>query len=264
MRKNTIQTKSIYCTALLTYLFALQSYAQTNNNEWQVKVGAAILSTKQPWKGAKQQTAIAPYISATKGNWSWGVENLVTYHRDFSKDLSMDFGINLRTNAFDSKASIFSKASENPVFKGYKTPELEIAQTVKVNWGWLSLSHNKDISNNSKSNATSISLSLPIYENSQGVSIKSNFTANWYSASFVNYYYGISKTQVNQEIGRTFYQTEKAVNFQLSLNTVYPINRQWAIINAITYTKIDDNIFNSPLINQTYQNDIVLALTYSF
>jgi len=149
MNKSTQQVIPMLYLTLVTYFFTTTVSAQTESNEWQIKLGAAVLSSDQPWKGAKQQTAIAPYITATKGNWSFGIDNLVTYHHNFFSNLSIDIGLGLRTNAFNSKASIFSKTSDNMVFQGYNTPELEIANINKIHWGWMSVSYTNDISNNS-------------------------------------------------------------------------------------------------------------------
>lgn len=263
--KNISTGLTLWLSMAVFSLSTVSSQAQevSSELEWEVQVGAAVLGVNLPWRGQNTQTAMVPYIKASYGNWSFGVEHLVTYQQQVSENFSFSAGLNFRADGYDSKLSLFG-GSDHQVFAGYKSPDMEVVATAGVQWGWFSLTGIQDISNKSDSTSASMALNLPIYDNERGIMVNATVSAHWYSEEYVNYNYGIAGRQVNDNIGRHFYQSEAATNYQLSIETIYMLNRRWMLIGMLSSTKLDDNIIDSPLIGNETQDSFTLAVEYQF
>lgn len=248
----------------LVAMLPVELAAQNQGDEWKIRVGGATIAADLPWKALDGQIASVPYINASYGNWSFGVENLIRYQASASADVFAFVGLNLRDEAYNSDYSLLRKESKAKVFDGYESPEPEAIVQAGVSWHFLHASIEQDISNKSQSLAAQASIDIPLYRNQRGLMIKGNLGARWLSEDYVNYYYGISRSQENESVGRSYYQTNSATNYVTKLNVLYPINMRWAIMAEVSLTKLDDPIVDSPLIDDDSVMSAIVSITYQF
>lgn len=223
---------------------------------WDIKLGAGVASISSPWIDGRSQNVAIPFYNASIGNWHIGGEGLVSYQTVVANQLGVAVGIDHREDGYQSK---FSK---NSIFSGYESPDEEIIATVGLAYGEFSMQAAQDISNKSESTSLSMMLEIPIYESPNGFAINLNTAAHWYSSEYVNYNYGVSNKQVDNSVGRTAYQGEAAVNYEVGLSALYLVNPNWMILGSISHTKLHDEIVDSPLIEQSDQSVAALMLVY--
>ncbi|GLX79226.1 structural protein MipA [Thalassotalea insulae] len=265
-------TLSVIFQSTVTFLALLISFA-TNGKEtpvkdttlqWQISAGIASFAATQPWHKVDTQLAAVPYIKASYGPWSFGIDNLVSYQFNQSANFSSSIGLTLRANGYDSDASVFAQTSTHPVYNGYDAPDIELAAKYQLTWRWLSLSVEQDMSNQSNSQLASLALKMPLYDDQRGFSLTAIAAIDWLSKNYVNYYYGIDNNQTDNTVGRYYYQTESAENTLLALQLTYPLTHKWLLIGHMSYSKFDDIIYSSPLIAQDYISSAMLAVLYRF
>jgi len=253
-------------------LMALMMWACTNmawanqvkQAKWQVKLGSALMTVDQPWKEVETQSAVAPFVMARYGNWSFGVDKLARYQWRLADSTNVYTGLNLRDVGYRSSVSLFREKSTAEVFKGYRSPSAELAAQIGMRWHLLAFEVERDVTGNSNSVATNLGLDLPLYRNQSGLKVKANLAASWLSQDYVNYYFGIDTQQEDVSLGRDRYQTGDAINRVLSLDAMYPISTRWSMMFKLSTTRLDSNIANSPLVEKRTTNQALLSVVYSF
>lgn len=254
-----------FITGLLMFLVLTpMALAQDNEEVWLIRVGGAAIGVDIPWKGLEAKGTVLPYISATYGNWTFGVEHLVKYQIDSGDSASAFVGINLRDVGYNSDYSLIDLESDDPVFRGYDSPKPELVAQMGVSWHILSASLEQDVSNRSQSYAAKASIDIPLFRSKRGVMVKGSVGANWLSEEYVNYYYGINKAQQDEVRGRTLYTAEEAINYEAKINMLYPITRHLAIMASLSRTQLDEQISNSPLLDGDVIDQVMVNVSYQF
>jgi len=259
-----------YCNIQAVITFGLILNASTSHSTedgWQIRTGLAPLSASLPWKGMDEQSVLAPYLEARIGNWSFGVESMANYQHSINESIIINTGISFRNNGYKNQASVFTKPSNDPVFENYHRPKLEYAAQLDVRWQLLSIGINQDLTNNSRSTSIKSAIDIPLYRKMStnktiGLQIKGTLFVHWYSAEYINYYYGISRSQVDTSLGRNQYQGREAINHQLSLNTIMTFNPKWQLKSIISRTKLNQEIYDSPIIDAKHEDQISIVLSY--
>lgn len=245
-------------------LLALPTAALAEKKQWDVTVGAATLAVKFPWKGSDTQVALAPYVSATYGNWHFGVEDLVRYEYPLGKKTSVFTGLYYQDHGYDSSTSLFSDFSDDQVFTDYDAPKGSFIATAGMRWNGLSFTVGQDVSGQSGASLASVSFDLPLWRNERGGQIKAKASLDWYDENHVNYYYGIDSQQQSIAVGRSVYEGQSATNYQLGLEAIYPFTRQWALVVSMSRTMLDDTIVDSPLVGTDHFDSLAVVGTYRF
>ncbi|MEH6345962.1 MAG: MipA/OmpV family protein [Bermanella sp.] len=250
--------------SLVCALFFNSSFVHSSQDAWQFRAGLAPLSASLPWKGMEDQRVLAPYFKASMGQWSFGVENIVSYQYSLGKNVQVITGINFRDQGYKNEASVFRKSSSDPVFINYQRPNQEFAATVNIRWYLLSIEVNQDISNHSQSTSIKSSIDIPLYRHKNGMQFKGTASALWHSAAYVNYYFGITAKQEDLALGRSQYKGHDSVNHQFTLNAMIPINTRWQFVSIISRTELGGEVYASPLIDTRYEDRASIALSYLF
>lgn len=178
--------------------------------------------------------------------------------------MSFFTGLGIRYDGYDSNDFAVNELSNDEVFEGYDKPDTETVINFGMSYGWLFLEASSDISNQSKSNIVSLSLEVPAYESESGFSIFTTTTAHWLDANYINYYYGIICSQANESFGRIAYHAHSAMQYEIGIKTVYPVNKNWALIGSENHAILSKEKTNSPLIDSDYQDKALLLIAYQF
>lgn len=261
MKWNRFYSCTFPVSLVLTLLFH-SSQVHSHQDVWKIKAGLAPLSASLPWKGMDDQSVLAPYLDVRIGNWSFGVENIASYHYPLSDDIKLSTGINVRDQGYKNQASVFRGSSHDPVFIDYKRPHQELAATANLRWKLLSVEINQDISNNSNSTSIKSSIDLPFYRYKNSIQIKGTANALRYSADYVDYYFGVKPHQENLALGRYRYKGKDSVNHQFTVNAIFLFSPRWEFKSIISRTKLDQGIYESPLIGTRYEDKAIFALSY--
>jgi outer membrane protein len=263
--KNALLLSSCLLSISLYGVAAAENQASTDEtSEWTFKLGAGVMANSQAWKGVDTEGAVDGYFEANIGNWYFNFENPVVYKTDVNTWSSVYLGIGLRSDIYENPNFAINDVPESAIFKGYEDPDLETIINYGATLGWVSIDASTDVSNNSESDTLALTLEIPVYEGSTGFSISTSLSANWMDSNYVNYYYGISGSQIDNSVGRTKYEASSATNYGIAIEAMYPINDQWVVVGGLSHTVLADEISDSPLIDSDFQDEAMLMVIYQF
>ena len=257
---------ALHCiTAILLFSSSPVVTAQESDvTDWNIQLGVGVVQASDLWTDAKNKATPISYWSISKGNWHSNTNNLIGYRVQFTELWSASVGIGARNDGYDDHYVQRTRGEAGRVFDGYMEPDTEAVINYGISYRWISLDASTDVSNKSDSNSASLAVEIPIYEMDNGLSISTTASVDWYDSNYVNHYYGVAGEQVDDVVGRVAYRSSAATNYGLSISAVYPISERWSLMGAISRTKLDDNIVNSPLVDTDYQNVAALQFSYQF
>ncbi|WP_034915234.1 MipA/OmpV family protein [Erwinia sp. 9145] len=78
-----------------------------------------------------------------------------------------------------------------------------------------------------------------------------------------DYYYGVSKRE-SRRSGLASYDADDSWNPYLELTTIYAINESWNATLAGRYTRLSDEVKDSPMVDQSSQLTVWTGISYTF
>jgi outer membrane scaffolding protein for murein synthesis (MipA/OmpV family) len=249
------------------YLVSCTLYAQAaddGESEWNVKLGAGLMADSRAWTDIDSESTVLPFFEASIGNWQFGLENLVAYQVEANDGLGFYVGVGRRYDGYESSDFAINDVSEPDIFKGYDEPDTETVVNYGASFGWLAIDASTDVSSNSESDTLSLTAEIPLYEYASRFNVSASVAAHWMDANYVNYYYGVSGSQVDNSVGRSSYETNSAVNYETSIKASYLLNQHWMLLGLVSHLSLADEISDSPLIGTDSQDSLALLAIYQF
>lgn len=87
-------------------------------------------------------------------------------------------------------------------------------------------------------------------------------SAHWLDRKYVDYYYGVPVQEA--VAGRPAYAGKSGINVELGLRTLYLIDRQHSLLLDLSATRLASSIRDSPLVDRSRSDRILLGYTYQF
>lgn len=84
----------------------------------------------------------------------------------------------------------------------------------------------------------------------------------WKSENIVDYYFGVEPDEVRPD--RMAYDGDDAVNPFVRLAVRRKLTSRWSLLGAVQYEWLDDEITDSPLVQDSYDASIMAGLLYSW
>lgn len=85
---------------------------------------------------------------------------------------------------------------------------------------------------------------------------------NWQSKAQANYYYGLSE---DDNVGlKNLYQANSGIQPFISLNLAHNISKSWQLKFALKHELLDDNLTDSPLIEDNHISSAFIGVVYAF
>jgi outer membrane protein len=78
----------------------------------------------------------------------------------------------------------------------------------------------------------------------------------------VDYYYGVRSKESLPS--RPKYNASDALNPFISLQLTYKISERWDIFSNFKYQRLDSEISDSPIVDQSYKTSLMFGLIYGF
>lgn len=266
MTSNTFNSAPVLVlTALFSALVSLPTIAKPGAKHWRFQAGGAAIVTQTPWHDADIQAAVVPFINAEYGDWSFGFENgLVNYRFIHKPDWSFAASLDFRDETFDSDMSFSNDVSNAAIYQGYEDKEGELAARLHANYQNWSAVFAQDISDQSGGATLEIDFDYPLWVGQHGERIVLNTGVRLLSEDYAQHLYGVDTAQVDVSVGRTTYQAETAVNWNVGFTALYPLAEQWMMISKVQYEQLDQTIQDSPLVEQSGQSSLMAILSYQF
>jgi outer membrane scaffolding protein for murein synthesis (MipA/OmpV family) len=84
------------------------------------------------------------------------------------------------------------------------------------------------------------------------------------SDNYLQPIYGIEGNQIDQSKGRVAYNVDASINYSISLQAEYLVNKNWVVSATAEYTEVDQHIFDSPLVGDDNVSQIFVGLIHVF
>lgn len=127
---------------------------------------------------------------------------------------------------------------------------------VEVNAQWLA-----DTSGHSKGQRLSLGLEKS-WRLGKQVRVTPHITAHWLDKKYVDYYYGVRATEATAE--RAAYAGKAGTNVEVGLRTMYLIDRSHSVMMDVSATRLAKGVKESPLVDRSNTNRVILGYMYSF
>jgi len=85
---------------------------------------------------------------------------------------------------------------------------------------------------------------------------------NWLSEALANYYYGLDDSD-NVEL-HNLYQAKSGIQPFISLNITHKLSDNWQLSLSVKNEYLDDNLTNSPLIEESHITSVFIGVVYEF
>ena len=85
----------------------------------------------------------------------------------------------------------------------------------------------------------------------------------WQSRDLTDYYYGVRDGEARLP-GRPAYDADGAVNPFVALRAQRPLGRKWSLLGAVQYEWFDDEISDSPIVDESYDITVLAGVLYTF
>jgi len=85
----------------------------------------------------------------------------------------------------------------------------------------------------------------------------------WQSRDLADYYYGVRHEEARLP-GRPAYDADGAVNPFVALRVQRPLGRKWSLLGAVQYEWFDDEISDSPIVDESYDITVIAGVLYTF
>lgn len=226
-----------------------KAYAESET-AWQFTAGVGVITSQQPWLDANNLNSVGPLLDINYGKWNFFGGGFISYTLLQDDDFAISAGIDYRDEGFGSNLFTQKSNSDNPVFDGYQTPDEELVANINIQWNSFSASIQQDISNTSKGLVIEAGLSLPLYDSGDKFSLSAKVGFRWLSEDYVQHIYGITGEQIDETVGRNEYFASSALNPVLSIQGNYVVSQNWLINTGAEFVKLDDAIFDSPLVGR--------------
>jgi MipA family protein len=235
------------------------AWAQGRPMESSVRAGLGLAVNDEGYKGLGFKTMLLPALQVQTSRFSLrgtSAEFIVT------DPANQDFSVNLRADALLQGY----KASDSPVFAGMDTrrPSLLVGVGTKfltpVGQVWLEAG--SDVTGNSKGLRTEVGLGWRIDTSTVlgKWSLTPYVSAQNNSAKLVNYYYGVSATEV--AAGRPAYDAGSSTNFNVGLSAMTEFTPNLSLVLGARYRGYGASIRQSPLIDSSGGLSGNASLTY--
>jgi len=85
----------------------------------------------------------------------------------------------------------------------------------------------------------------------------------WQSSNLTDYYYGVRDGEARLP-DRPPYYADGSVNPFVALRVQRPVGRKWSLLGVIQYEWFDDEISDSPIVDESYDITVLAGVLYTF
>ena len=256
--------KTLLSLAIAPAVMASTISTAAHADEWHGMVGIGGGYIDSPWKGMDSFPTAVPFVSLEYGNWELLSNGLVTYKWIAEDEFSFYTGIDYRDDTYDPDNLPNSEKSDDPVFKGYKSPDGDLTFKAGGHWMWFGIDVQQDISDQSEGLTVDGGVEIPLIQMGEFFSLNATAGVHWLSSKYANHVYGIQGNQIDVAQGRTAYLPDSVTNYSLGLEASYFFDEQWGVFAGVNYTKLDEKIEKSPLIDSDKSQYAYIGVAYIF
>jgi len=96
-----------------------------------------------------------------------------------------------------------------------------------------------------------------------GLTLTPGIGVEWQSENYNDYYYGVSRSE-SRRSGLNSYDADDGWNPYLELTASYRFADDWSLYGTGRYTRLSDEIKDSPMVDKSWTSLVSAGITYSF
>lgn len=221
-------------------------------------VGLAAVSSVSPYRGYDQKVWPFPAFHYDSNHYYVDGVSAGYYlvkHADY--DLALD--LTVATNYFDPSDT--SNAAMKQLDKRSPSLMAGLRYRHRANWGLVQANVSHDILGNSVGETAQFEYGFPVLH---GVlDLVPSVGEGWSNGKFNNYYYGVTPS-ASVESGLPIYRPGAGWNPYGKLVMDYHLGARWNAFAEARYTRLDDAVRHSPIVDQKALTSYLVGLSYKF
>ena len=223
--------------------------------QWSLGIGA--FSSPRPYVGAENSMLVAPLIDVSYKKLY--VQGIQAGYRFFTTDkFSLDARAGIVFNGLDP--------DDSPFLEGMNKRRSSIEGGFVFAWKpgkfQLSTAAYTDLLARSYGQQASVDFSRTWTFNRYQWGITPSVGVVWQSSNFVDYYYGVTPEEARP--GRPPFDGHSVINFRGSLFGFFFINMRVRLVGLIRIQRLDNEIIDSPIVDQSRGIFATLGVSYRF
>lgn len=224
-------------------------------------LGIGVINSQTPYKGVDRETKALPMIR---------FENEYVKVGGLGLELKLP-GLELG-NAGRINFGLVGKmdlggyeASDSPFLAGMAERKGGFWAGGKAEWendvAEFSAQWTVDTSGHSKGQRFSLGLEKN-WHLGERVMLAPQITAHWLDKKYMDYYYGVRANEA--AAGRAAYAGKAGVNVEVGLRTMYLLDQNHSVMLDVSVTSLAKGVKDSPLVDRSSTNRVILGYMYSF
>ena len=225
-------------------------------------LGLAVFSAQKAYKGTDRETRALPMLSFENQYVKLSGPNLEVKlpGLELSDSQRLNFGI--VTKLFGGGGY---EASDSPALAGMAERESGVWAGAKVEWendvADVKLEFLGDASGKSKGQRVALGLGRK-WMLGPSVMLMPQVGVEWVDKRYVDYYYGVRASEATA--GRAAYVGKSTLNPEISLTGIYRFDKHQSLMLTAGVKSLGKEIKNSPIVDRSTENRVMLGYMYRF
>lgn len=234
------------------------------NNESHWGIGVAAISNQQSIKGIDRDTRFIPIVTYENEyiRWFGPFIDIKLPGLELGGNQALNFSV---SGGFDFSGYDEDEANETPILRGMDEREGAFAVGPKVewsnSWGNVSAQWMTDVSGDREGNSASLSVEKN-WMFLQKVMVTPYVGINWLDDSFVDFHYGVRPEEVTSY--RPAYTGSSTINIEYGVRAAYIFDKNNSLMADFRITSLGSEIKDSPLVDSSTENNLLLFYMYKF
>jgi outer membrane protein len=224
-------------------------------------LGLAAISVQKAYRGMDRETKALPLIAYENRYVKLGGPNLEIKLPGIELSESQRLDFSVVTRLFDRAGY---EAKDSPALAGMAERKSSVWFGARMEWAndfadvkleWLGAS------GNSKGQRLALGLERKIMA-SPNLMLIPQVGLEWVDKKYVDYYYGVRANETRA--GRAAYTGKAALNPEIGLTGIYRFDRHHSMMLSVGMRSLGKEIKDSPIVDRSSENRVMLGYKYSF
>lgn len=227
-------------------------------------IGVVGISNQQSIQGIDRDTRFIPMVTYENQyiRWFGPFIDIKLPSLELGRNQNINFSL---SGGFDFGGYNDDEARDTPILQGMDEREGAFAIGPKIEWEnpWVNVEAKwmADVTGDREGNSASLT-----FEKSwlffRKVMVSPYVGMNWLDDSFVDFHYGVREHEVRSD--RPAYVGESTINIEYGLRAAYMFDKQSSVLVDVRMTSLGSEIKNSPIVDSSTENNILLIYMYKF
>ncbi len=254
MRRERVVVAAVLVLSLCGFAFGAEDAGQ-DANVTSLTLGPGVVMTSKPYKGMDAKAYPIPLIMYKSGRFF--ISGATAGYRLLAgESWTFDAVGKWRFDGYDEDDSDDLEGMGDR----HMTVDIGGAFSVFGDWGTLKVTALKDALSEYDGEEMSVSYSRTFQEDKLGITPFVGFS--WLSNDLADYYYGVRSDET--KVGRPAYSAGSGVNWFAGLGTDYKLDEKWSLFAQFSYEWLNNEITDSPIVDDDYEISILAGAMYKF